>query len=337
MKNKARRIFAIVGLIGLFTFVCQGIDSGGAKDLVYPTHPIDFYISYAPGGTTDLSYRAFLETAKKYIEHPCIPINKPGAGGTLAAAQVMIAKPDGYVLATCSPTNLLVAPLRGAAQYKDFSVFTIVGGSFMNYVFPISVTKDQPWKTWKELIEWARKNPGAVKLGIPGPKISLTNGLTLAQVEKRENVKFTYVPRQSSTQVLTDTLGGHIDVFASTLDGTVASYIKQGTLRVLAFMDTAKMVGYENIPSFQELYGFSIYNITGIIGPKGLPDYVLEKWDDVFAKVVKDPDFVNAMKNLTQPIVYMNRVQVNNYLKEIYPEAAELIKVLKAEEEKAKQ
>jgi len=96
------------------------------------------------------------------------------------------------------------------------------------------------------------------------------------------------------------------------------------------------MPGYENIPSLQELYGFSVPNLMGIFGPKGLPDYVLKKLDDVFAKAVKDPEFINVMNRMYTSVVYMDRTHVNKYVDETFPKFGEIIKILKAEEAKEK-
>jgi tripartite-type tricarboxylate transporter receptor subunit TctC len=335
MKKEGKKILVIVGLIVTFIFLFQSIDLARAKDPDYPTKPITFYISYGAGGTTDLMFRAFCDTAKKYLGQPFVPINKVGAGGTLVGVTVINSKPDGYTFGSFAVTNVITMPLSGEAPYKDLSGFTLIG-NFANYVYPLMVKADAPWKTWKELIEWARKNPRGVKLGIVGAKSNTSFGLTLWQAETRENVEFTYIPLKSSAETLSAILGGHITLYGSTVDPSTMVYVKEGKLRILAFMDTCKVPGHENIPSFQELYGFSIINVMGVLGPKSLPDYVLKKWDDAFAKVVKDPDFVSAANRMFTPVVYMNRAQINKYMEEIYPKAGEIIRMLQAEEAKQK-
>jgi tripartite-type tricarboxylate transporter receptor subunit TctC len=113
-------------------------------------------------------------------------------------------------------------------------------------------------------------------------------------------------------------------------------YIKEGKLRVLSYLGKDKVPGYEDVPSLYELYGFAIPNLLGIFGPKGLPDYVLKKLDDAFAKAVKDSDFVSVMNRMYTPIVYMDRTQMNKYIEETLPKVGEIMKILKAEEAKGR-
>jgi tripartite-type tricarboxylate transporter receptor subunit TctC len=108
--------------------------------------------------------------------------------------------------------------------------------------------------------------------------------------------------------------------------------------RILGFMDpkTEKLRGYENLPSTEELYGISIPKAIGVVGPRGLPDYVLNKLDDAFAKAVKDPDFIKVMDRCFLPVVYLNRAQMTRHMEELYRQGAEFIEMLKAEKAKEK-
>ncbi len=335
MKKVAGIALMIMGTFGLCTFLFQSIDLTLAKDPDYPTKPITCYIAFGAGGTTDLTSRAFIEATAKYIGQPFIPVNKPGAGGTLTAMAVMSAKPDGYSVGIASPSNVFVAPFSDESPYKDLSGFTMIA-NFGNYVYPLMVRTDAPWTTWKEFIEWVRKNPRAAKIAITGAKSVASQGFVLWQVEQKENVQFTIIPQKSSAEILSSTLGGHVTMYGSTVDPSTVPYLKEGKLRILSYLGKDKVPGYENIPSIYEMYGFAIPNLLGIFGPKGLPDYVLKKLDDAFAKAVKDPDFVSVMNRMYTPIVYMNRAQMNKYIDETLPKTGEIIKALKAEEAKEK-
>jgi tripartite-type tricarboxylate transporter receptor subunit TctC len=335
MKKEVIRILVIIAVLGLWIFLFQSIDLAMAKDPDYPTKPITCYIAFGAGGTTDLTSRAFLEATAKYIGQPFVPINKPGAGGTLTAMAAMSAKPDGYSLGIASPSNVFVAPFSDESPYKDLSGFTMIV-NFGNYVYPLMVRTDAPWKTWKEFIEWVRKNPRAAKIAITGAKSVASQGFVLWQVEQREKVEFTIIPQKSSAEILTSTLGGHVTMYGSTVDPSTVPYIKEGKLRVLSYLGKDKVPGYEDVPSLYELYGFAIPNLLGIFGPKGLPDYVLKKLDDAFAKAVKDSDFVSVMNRMYTPIVYMDRTQMNKYIEETLPKVGEIMKILKAEEAKGR-
>ncbi len=335
MKKVVKNILVIIGTFGLCTLFFQSIDLTSAKDPDYPTKPITCYIAFGAGGTTDLTSRAFIEATAKHVGQSFIPVNKPGAGGTLTAMAVMSSKPDGYSLGIASPSNVFVAPFSDESPYKDLSGFTMIV-NFGNYVYPLMVRTDAPWKTWKEFIEWARKNPRAAKIAITGAKSVASQGFVLWQVEQREKVQFTIIPQKSSAEILSSTLGGHVTMYGSTVDPSTVPYLKEGKLRILSYLGRDKVPGYENVPSIYEMYGFAIPNLLGIFGPKGLPEYILKKLDDAFAKAVKDPDFVNVMNQMYTPIVYMNRAHMNKYVEETLPKAGEIMKALKAEEAKEK-
>jgi tripartite-type tricarboxylate transporter receptor subunit TctC len=337
MKKETRRFLFLIGALSSWILLLQDVNLATGKDPDYPTKPITYYISFGPGGTADLANRAFIEAAAKHLGKPFVPINRAGAGGSLAATAVLNAKPDGYTLGGTPAGVAFTLPFTEPSPYKDLSGFTFV----VNYgklIYPLLVRADAPWETWKELMEWAKKNPKGVKVGITGAKEVTVQGYTLLKIEKLENVKFTYMPLKSSAEILSATLGGHITLYGSTVDASTMPYLKEGKVRILAYMGLKdeKIPGYENIPSTEELYGVSIPKALGVMGPQGLPENVLNRLDDAFAKAIKDPDFIKVMDRMHIPVVYMNRAQMNKHMDELYRQGAEFIKMLKAEESKEK-
>jgi tripartite-type tricarboxylate transporter receptor subunit TctC len=278
-----------------------------------------------------MAARPLIDAAGQDLGQPFVPINRPGASGALAATSVMNAAPDGYTLGASASSNLVVAPLSGDVPFKDLSGFTQVV-NFGVYLYTLMVRSDAPWKTWKEFEEWAKKNPGAAKIGITGAKSADIKGIALWQVEKRQQIKFTYVAFKGSTEVLTNTLGGHITMYGASLDPSTMAYIKEGKLRPLLYLCKEKMPGYENIPSVEELYGIRVPNFMGIFGPKGIPEYALRRLDDAFAKAVKDSKFVSVMNQMCTPVVYMPRDKMKEHVEKDFLEVSKVIKLLKAEE-----
>lgn len=163
----------------------------------------------------------------------------------------------------------------------------------------------------KESDGWQNRHHGGLGSGLSGSG-PLAGG-------KRELVEFTYITFKSSSEILSATLGGHVALYGSTVDPATVPYLKEGRLRILTYLGTEKIPGYESIPSLQELYGFSIPNLMAVYGPNGIPEYALRKLDEGIAKVIKDPDFVSAMNRMYTPIVYMDRVQLNRYVEETLP------------------
>jgi tripartite-type tricarboxylate transporter receptor subunit TctC len=331
----AKKIQIVSGILGIALFLCSAVDIIYAKDPDYPTKPITCYIPYGPGGNTDLAARALMEAAAKYLGQKIIPVNRSGAGGTLAATTVMSSKPDGYTLGVVPTSAVFMAPFSEDTPYKDLSGFTMIM-NFTHYIYLLAVKDDAPWKTWKEFIGWAKKNPRAAKVGIIGTKTNSSTGLFLWEIEKREQVEITDIPLKSSHEVLTAFLGGHTNMYFSTIDASTMEYIKGGKLQIVLYAGELKVPGYESVPTAQELYGFSIPNLVGMFAPKGLPENVLLKLDEAFGKAIKDPDFVNSMNRMYMPIVYQNRVQMNKYVDKTFKEMADIFKTLKSETTKTK-
>ncbi len=326
---KRRSVLAAVAIAALFELLACGMLQ--AQD--YPTKPINFYIPYSAGGATDLACRALGDAAGKTLGQTLVPINRAGAGGTLTAMAVMTSKPDGYTIGSNSTSNLCVAPFAPDNPYRDLSGFTQLM-NFGNYIWTVMVRADAPWKTWKDFIEWARKNPGAAKIGISGSKTNTIRGLCFWLIEAKEKVKFTYIPLKGTADLMTTLLGGHTNVSGSAADTLTVPYLNTEKVRILLYMCDRKLPGYENIPTLEELYGFKVPNMMGLFLPKGVPEPVLKKLDDAFAKAVKDAAFVKVMNQMHTPVVYMNRAEMTNYVDTLFQKTGETIKMLKALEEK---
>jgi tripartite-type tricarboxylate transporter receptor subunit TctC len=145
-------------------------------------------------------------------------------------------------------------------------------------------------------------------------------------------VEFTYVPLKGSADILTNILGGHINVFGSTIDSGTMQYVKEGRLRILTYLAREKIPGYENIPSIQELYGFSLPNMLGFVGPKGIPENIRQKLEDALSKAMNDPVFIRTMNQVYAPIIYMDSVKMKTFVDDTLAVTGPIMKTLKATE-----
>jgi tripartite-type tricarboxylate transporter receptor subunit TctC len=330
--KKAGRTLGIIALLVLLTFLLQTVDSFGASP-EFPTRPINYYIGYQAGGAVDIIIRALVEPAGKSLGQPFVVINKPGGGALLGAVAILNSKPDGYTIGSFAGTQSLIAPHTEQCPYKDLSGFTFIL-SYAKWIFPVLVRGDAPYKTWKEFIDWARKNPRDAKVTIPGSKSQTPQGIAMWEVEQKEGVEFTYITTKGTPEQVTYVLGGHSTMSCTVIDATIIQYVKEGKLRFLAFQGKDKVPGYENIPSFYELYGTEAIGYIGVWGPKGLPDPILDKLEDAFARGLKDPNFMKVMNQMQIPIVYINRRQIGNEMKDLFPKVGRAVKTLMAEEAK---
>jgi len=335
MLEKIKRVFIIIGIIGLWVFMFQSIDLVLAKDPDYPTRPISLIIPYAAGGVTDNALRPLCDAVSKILGQPVVIVNKPGGGTTIGSMAILNAKPDGYTIGTTSGTSTFILPQTPESPFQGISGFTFVS-NYGTFTQAVVVRSDAPYKNWKELIEYAKKRPpGEIKVGLVGSRSRSPQGMSFWTVEQKEGVKFSYLVFKSGGESLNAILGGHIPVDATALTPTHMQYFEQGTLRPIAVMSRFGVSGY-NLPTFPDMYGFDSPSIGAIWGPVGIPGYILDKLDKAFEQAVKDPAFVKAMNGMSMPIIYMNRSEITKYVNEMYPKVGEMMKRLSEEEAKAK-
>jgi tripartite-type tricarboxylate transporter receptor subunit TctC len=324
-----RKMLIIMMIFVLWISLFQWFNLASAAEPAYPTKPITYYIPFATGGTITIVSNPLLEAAEKYLGQPFIVIHKPGGGATVGAITVMNSKPDGYSIGIFNGSNVLLSPHFEESPYRDLNGFTFII-NFGKFVWPIIARSEAPYKTWKEFVEWARKNPsGATKMGTPSARGRGPATLALAQVEEKEKLTFTFIVQKGSSESITNLLGGHINLEAMSITPTHMQYLETGKLRILAYITETKMSGYENLPSFEKMYGILAASYLGVYGPKGLPKHAVAKLEDAFSKAAKDPKFIEAMKANAMGVNYMNSADTEKNIREDFKKYGDLLKALK--------
>ena len=148
--------------------------AAGAQE--YPTKPITLIVPWPAGGSTDISMRAIADSASKILGQPIAVDNKAGGGGTVGpATMAAAAKPDGYTIAQL-PITVFRLPLMQEVSWdpaKDFSYIVHLTG----YTFGVTTSAESPFKTWKDVVDFAKQNPGKVTYATPGTGTSLHIGV----------------------------------------------------------------------------------------------------------------------------------------------------------------
>jgi tripartite-type tricarboxylate transporter receptor subunit TctC len=295
MKS-SRLVFFAVAFVLLFA------QTGVAQEDVskYPSKPITFICPVPPGQGTDLSIRLLAKELEKILGQPVVVVNKPGAALVIGTAAVAIAKPDGYTIGFTGGPPLYFTPLLEKVPYdpiKDLRMVAQYGA--MNVA--VAVKKDSPFKTFKELIEFARQNPKKFTYGTTGTN-SITN-ITMERVAKQENVQFTHIPFKGTPETQTALLGGHIMAACGDFGGS--SLVDSGDVRFLMLLKDEKSAEYPNVPILKDLgYNIPYTMITSVITAKAVPDAIVKKLDDSIVKAMKEPTFLKGMKELNLPVVY---------------------------------
>jgi len=293
---------AVCLLMGFFLVGPSLNDSYGASS-ESPTRAITMIVPYPAGGVTDLGARLLADTMEKHLKQPAVVMNKVGGGSTIGGYAVASAKPDGYTLGffPIAPNIPEAFEFIQGAPYSSADLSPISG--VITPFMTVTVKEDAPWGSFKELIEYAKKNPG-IKMGSTGKQtIQYMFSATLNRTEK---TGFAIVPFSGDSTNLTALLGGHIE--AAIIDySAIRSLVEARKLKALAVVTAKRAEFAPNVPTVEELgYPSRFLSVIGVAGPKGLPEDIIRKIDDVIAKICTEPDFRAKLHNTALGIYYKN-------------------------------
>jgi len=292
-KRQSIHISGVVLLVAtLMLMQATGVQTAAAE---YPDRAINMVIPYPPGGVTDLGARALAEAMEKQLKKPVVAVNKPGGSTTMGGNAVATAKPDGYTIgffpSSASIPEVYTYFYEAPYSSKDLKPVSKVGIP----VLTISVKGDSPINSVKDLVEYARKNPGA-KIGIHGK--STQGYLAMKSIAKAENINLIDVPFDGDTKIVPAILGGHVPAGTPAYPAVI-SLIDAKQIKVLTLLLEKRADFAPNIPTIVELgYKFALGSYLGVFAPKGTPDAVIQKLNDAIRKIAQDPQFrakINGM------------------------------------------
>jgi tripartite-type tricarboxylate transporter receptor subunit TctC len=258
-----------------------------AQAQTYPAKPISLLIPWPAGGATDLMARALCEPASKTLGQPILVVNKPGGATSIALVQVMQSPPDGYTLGYITGSGIMMPHLQNLPYdvNRDFApIIRFIEFSTLGVI----VKADAPWKTMKDLIEYARANPG--KLKYTSPAVGNPNHIAMESLAKEAGVKWVHVPSKSGAEIITALLGGHLDFAATSPEWK--PHVLAGKMRLLATLGQKRSGTFLDTPTLIDL-GYKTYapSFGGLIGPKGLPQPIVDKLHKVFKESMNDANF----------------------------------------------
>jgi tripartite-type tricarboxylate transporter receptor subunit TctC len=290
----------------------------------FPEKPITLIVPWSAGGSTDQCLRKLAELASKNLPQPIVVENIPGGGGTTGPEKMATtAKPDGYTLSQI-PVSVFRVPYMQKTNYDPLTDFTYII-HVSGYTFGVVTKKDAPWKTFKELIEYAKANPGKIKYATPGVGTSLH--LTMEQLAMREGIKWTHVPYKGNAETTAAVLKGEVDIAADASGW--GPKVESGELRLLVTWGNNRSNRWHDVPTLKELgYGIVSNSPFGIAGPKGMDPRVVKILHDAFRKAMRDPAFQQTLDKLDMEQYYMGTFEYTKYAKELSEESKVLIEKL---------
>lgn len=264
--------------------------------------------------------RALASVAPDYLGVPLLIQLKPGGGGAIGSDLVASARPDGYTLLFGgSGHNTALPAIQGRSKGPD-DLATVCR---INYSATIVVAHaDAPYRTLKEMVEWAKANPGKLIFASGGPWGQ--SEVSWRQIAKLTGITAKIVPYDGGGPALVAVLGGHADVVTG-FSASLLPHIQSGKFRALAILDHQRDKGLPEIPTAKE-QGIDVVNLMwrAILAPQGTPRPVIEKLATAFKRITEDKTLVTMIKRFGDDIYYLGPDEFAKEWREEYEAHKEL-------------
>ena len=277
----------------LSSLLALGLLAVPAQAAEYPAKPITLMTAFNAGGGSDVSHRLLEKFAKGVFDQPIVVTYKAGAGGEIGWTWLVGAKADGYTIGGVDLPHIVLQPMlrpEGQPGYKTEQLSPLCGLVYDADV--VMVPEDGPYKTFKDLIEYAKANPGKVKVATVG---KLTGDhLFLMQIEKLTGAKFTQVPYSGSGKAIPALLSGEVDAYF----GSGSSFLRMEKTRGLALGSKERYELCPDVPTFIEQgYAIESGKYRGLATPQNIPAEARQYLETKFAELCANPEYQKAVKS----------------------------------------
>lgn len=297
-----RRLFAgpVWLILAVVTFALTTVGTAAAEE--FPSRPVEFVVAYPPGGGADVSARIVLPAVEKHLGAPIYITNKAGGSGTVGVSYALNKKPDGYTLFGLHQFSTFVGGAFGELPYDLNELYAIA--NWIDNLNIFTAKPNSPFKAFKDLLDYAKQNPGKLKYGVPSKRTSQGIGAELLLSNAGLNV--VAVPFKGSGPTMTALLGGHVDL-ASIPYAMAKPHIQAGTVRALVVFGKVRVEELPDVPTAVELgYEEAPLAIAGVGISAKVPRDRIEKLNKAFEKAMKDPEVLAKLKKAGFDPVYMD-------------------------------
>ncbi len=259
----------------------------------YPQKPIRLVVPFPPGSATDTVARILGQSVSTAVGQPVVVDNKAGADGAIAGAEVVKAAPDGYTLLMATNSPMAVAPaMKKQPPYDpvaDFTPITDIG----RYTFFLYVNAEQPYRTFRDMVAYAKANPGKINYATG----NTTGIMSFGQMNALAGVEMTHVPYKGEPQAVTDLIAGRVQLLWAT-PTTGLSHLKEGKLRALATNLKSRSPLLPEVPTMAEvgIPQYSVVSWAALYGPAKLPRDIQLRLNKEFHDAMKRPEVLAQME-----------------------------------------
>ncbi len=312
MKHLNRR--TIAAAIAALTLGLSGL-TGAAFAQDYPTKPITMLVGYNAGGQTDLVARAAAKVMSDALGQPINVVNKPGAGGGVAAKTLTQATPDGYTIMFHANSVVNNAPFlmkRITFTPDDFEW----GGFITVYQAGLITQKDAPFDDLDGFVKWAKENPGFNYATLsPGAR------MIMSEIAKKEGLDANFMPVKGGGEMINAILGKQAVMAMS--GGIHAKY--PDDIKTLAVLTTFRQPSWPDVKSIDEYgYALSMDGRAGLMLPKGTPAAIVKRLSTALANAETDETFIKITGTANIPIMYLNSEAAKGEMMRTYKEYGEI-------------
>ena len=265
----------------------------------YPTKPIRLIVPFPPGGQTDVVARTLAQKLGEALGQTVVVDNRQGGGGTIGVEMAVKSPPDGYTMVQVSTSYAANAALyKLPYDARNDIVPVVMIGEIANMV---TVTPSGPFRSVKDLIAYARANPGKINFGSGGTGSG--NHLATELFSQMAGITMTHVPYKGATGGVTDLMSGQIQLIFGGLTGMIPHH-KANRVRGIAVTSAKRSVAVPDLPTVGEtVTGYESVSWSAILGPKGLPRDVVARWNEEINRVLQLPDVKERMTSSGLDIV----------------------------------
>ena len=290
----------------------------------YPDKPIKIIIGFPAGGPLDAHIRLLVDKLQSTLGQTVIVDYKAGAGGTVGAQFVAQSLPDGYTLLLANTGTMVINPaIYTKAPYDTLRDFQPIARTAQQPLALI-VNKDVPANSLKELIAYAKANPGTLNYGSAG------NGgishLVPEMLKSETGIFMVHIPFKGSAPAFTDLIAGHVQFMAESVP-QAANYAKQGKVKALAVTSAKRNAALPNTPTVIEtgVANLEVVGFYGILAPKGTPPDVTNKLSQAFKDTLESPEIQRKMIEQGADPAYLNADQFTKFLATEMPRWAKAV------------
>jgi len=290
----------------------------------FPTKPVRYVIPFPAGTGNDIVGRLIAERLTRLWGQQVIVDNRGGASGSIGAAFVAKAAPDGYTLLHCNiaPNAISLAMIANIPyQHSDFAPITRIG-------MPpnvIVVHPSTPFKTIKDLVAHAKANPG--KLSYASGTVGTSPHLTMEWLKLRMKFDIVHVPYKSASQGTSDVIAGQLPINITNLPFLVAP-VQAGRLRALAVASAQRVPQLPDVPTMQEsgVPDFEVNSWYGVCAPAGVPTALLDKMNADIHAVMRIPEVEKRLTELGMPPAPTTREEFDKFMRGEIARWAQVVK-----------